>query len=287
MGLVSNSTPVARQAVSAIGKRLACFAIVKLLALAGAAEAQVTSQKAGQDITTAAIVVGKLAPDIVTTFEFPPTAVEVAAAMERGVRVFEFDLDAPGAEAALGAVKAGGGQVTAYHVGGGGGRDWGSVRTGEWVRRYDSPRDFHALTEDVRRLVKLGASHIHFDNTHRMSGRRLESIADAIVAGGAGFVAKNNPDKWDLVMKRRADLKPAYAIVEDAMFDADATQSAGNLWMRGVPVYIVGFRRPLRADAPAVTDDYAKAYLAANPWARVLVIDDERAWDSRTGSFVR
>lgn len=226
-------------------------------------------------------------PDIFTSLEAPPTLPEVAAALRAGIRTFEIDLDSPGAVEAAGAIRAGGGHVTAYHVGGGGGRAWGSVKAGEWVRRYDSPRDFLALTADVKRLVALGADAIHFDNTHRMSGRRLESIADAIHAGGARVVAKNNPEKWALVMKRRQDFKPVYAIVEDAMFDADVTQAAYELHARGVPVYIVGFGKPIDPKASAVTADYAAAYATANPWAAVLLIDDERAWDSRTGTFMR
>ena len=270
------------------GHQLATALAALLVAAANPASGK--AQQRAQPIetsSTAPIAMATPAPDILSTFEAPPTPAEIEAAAKAGITIFEFDLDAPGAGAAVQAAKAAGGKVTAYHVGGGGGRDWGSVRTGEWVRRYDSPRDFLALTADVRRLVAAGASAIHFDNTHRMSGRRLESIADAIVAGGAGFVAKNNPEKWALVMRRRPDLRPVYAVIEDAMFDAEATQAAGNLWKQGVPVYVVGFRKPLSDKAAAVTDDYARAYQAANPWARVLVIDDERAWDSRTGSFVR
>ena len=222
---------------------------------------------------------------IFTSLEAPPTADEVAAALAAGIRTFELDLDAPGADEAVKAIKAGGGRVAAYHIGGGGGRAWGSVKAGEFVRYYGEPKAFLALTADVRRLVELGADFIHFDNTHRMSGKRLESIADAIRAGGAGFVAKNNPEKWRLVMKRRADLMPAYAVVEDAMFDAEATQAGYDLHANGVAVYIVGFRKSLDKNAQAVTDEYAAAYKAANPWATVLLMDDEARFDSRTGRF--
>lgn len=226
-------------------------------------------------------------PEIFTSLEQPPTTEDVRAAVARGVTIFEFDLETPGSQAAIAAVKQAKGSVTAYHIGGGGGRDWGSVRTGEWVRRYDSPRDFLALTADVKQLVALGADAIHFDNTHRFSGRRLESIADAIVAGGARFVAKNNPEKWNLVMQRRADLKPIYAVIEDAMFDASETQAAFGLHARGVPVYIIGFTKPLDPKTPALTEEYVRAYRDNNPWAALLIIDDERAWDSRSGRFVR
>lgn len=227
------------------------------------------------------------AADLFTSLEAPPTPAEVATASRVGVGIFEFDLDAAGAAEAVAAVKAVGARVTAYHVGGGGGRAWGSVKAGEWVRRYDEPKDFDALTGDVARLVALGADTIHFDNTHRMSGRRLEAIADAIVAGGAGFVAKNNADKWRLTMTRRPDLRPAYAIVEDAMFDADETQAAADLHALGVPVYIVGFKAAIDGKGEAVTDDYAAAYARNNPWAKVLLMEDERAFDSRTGVWVR
>ena len=227
------------------------------------------------------------ATDLFTSLETPPSVADIAKALSDGVRTFDFDLDAAGAEAAVAAVKAAGARITAYHVGGGGGRAWGSVKAGEWVRRYDSPRDFLALTAEVKRLVSLGADAIHFDNTHRMSGRRLESIADAIVAGGAGFVAKNNADKWRLVMRRRPDLKPAYAVIEDAMFDADETQAAADLHAKGVVVYIVGFRKTIDDKGQPVTEAYAKAYAANNPWARLLLMDDERAYDSRTGVWVR
>lgn len=225
--------------------------------------------------------------DIFTSFEAPPTPAEVVDAIRSGIRIFEMDFEKPGAAEAIAAVRQAGGKVTAYHIGGGGGRAWGGVRTGEWVRRYDTPRDFQALTADVKQLVAEGADAIHFDNTHRFSGRRLEAIADAIVAGGAGFVAKNNPEKWNLAMKRRPDLRPVYAIVEDAMFDAEATQAAYDLAARGVPVYIVGFRQPIDPKGATVSDDYATAYRVANPWAKVLLMDDERQWDSRLGRFIR
>jgi hypothetical protein len=225
--------------------------------------------------------------EIFTSLEGPPTRADIEQATARGVTFFDFDLDADGATEAIAAIKAANGHITAYHIGGGGGRAWGSVKAGERVRRYDSPRDFLALTEDVKRLVGLGADAIHFDNTHRFSGRRLEAIADAIVAGGAGFVAKNNAGKWSLVMRRRPDLRPVYAVIENAMYDADETQAAADIARRGIPVYIVGFRQPLDKHTPAVTDEHARAYAAANSWARVLLMDDERAYDSRTGVFVK
>ena len=206
-------------------------------------------------------------------------------ALAEGVRTFELDLDSPGADEAVKAIKTGGGKVTAYYIGGGGGRAWGSVKAGEFVRYYREPKEFLALTEDVRRLVGLGADLVHFDNTHRMSGKRLEAIADAIRAGGAGFVAKNNPDKWRLVMERRRDLVPAYAIVEDAMFDRDETQAAYELNAKGVPVLIIGFRKTIDKGGQAVSDEYAVAYKAANPWATVLLMDEEARFDSRTGRF--
>lgn len=220
-----------------------------------------------------------------TSLETPPSAAEVATALAIGIRTFELDLDTPEAAAAVAAIKAGNGRVTAYHVGGGGGRAWGSVKTGEYVRKYDDPADFQALTVDVRRLVSLGADLIHFDNTHRFSGKRLEAIVDAIRAGGAGFVAKNNPGKWRLVLQRRPDLRPAYAVVEDAMLDRDSTQAAYDLHDMGVSVLIVGFRKPIDASTPGITDAYAAAYKAVNPWASVLLMEDETRYDSRTGRF--
>ncbi|MFM9940952.1 MAG: hypothetical protein ACKVP7_15825 [Hyphomicrobiaceae bacterium] len=237
-----------------------------------------------------AVFVVCLAParaDIFSSLEGPPTKTDIATARAAGIVIFEFDLDKEGAAEAVAAVKKAGGRITAYHVGGGGGRAWGSVKSGEWLRKYDSPRDFLALTEDVKRLVRLGADYIHFDNTHRFSGVRLESIVDAIRAGGAGFVAKNNAAKWNLVMKRRPDLKPVYAVIEDAMFDAEETQHAANLAIRGVPVYIIGFKLPIEATKYPVTDAYALEYARNNPWARVLVMEDERSYDSRTGAYVR
>lgn len=225
-------------------------------------------------------------PDIFTSLEAPPTPREVRDAFARGVRTFEMDFDKPGAAEAMAEVRKLGGRAVAYHVGGGGGRAWGSVKAGEFVRKYDTPEEFEALTGDVKRLVAMGAALIHFDNTHRMSGKRLEAIVDAIRAGGAGFVAKNNPSKWRLVMKRRPDLVPAYAVIEEAMSDEDLTQEAYELHERGVPVYIVGFRRVIDKGAQGVTDAYAKEYADNNPWATVLVMDDEQAYDSRTGVFV-
>jgi hypothetical protein len=239
-------------------------------------------------LLVAGAVIGPLlaqTPEMFTSLEKPPSREEVAALLAKGVRTFELDLDMDGAAEAVAAIKAGGGRVTAYHIGGGGGRAWGSVKTGEFVRYYREPKEFLLLTGDVKRLVGMGADLVHFDNTHRMSGKRLEAIADAIRAGGAGFIAKNNPDKWRLVMKRRTDLVPAYAIVEDAMFDADETQAAFELHEKGVPVYVVGFRKTLDAKTRPVSDEYAQAYKAVNPWCTVLLIDDERAFDSRAARF--
>lgn len=225
------------------------------------------------------------AEPIFTSLEQPPTPEEVAAAIASGIRTFEMDLDEPSAPHAVQAIKAAGGRVTAYHVGGGGGRAWGSVKAGEFVRKYDTPESLAALSAEVRDLVRRGADDIHFDNTHRMSGKRLEAVADAIRAGGAGFVAKNNAGKWRLVMRRRPDLKPTYAVVEEAMFDAAETQAAFDLNDKGVPVVIVGFRVPLEKNALAVSDDYAAAYKAANPWATVLLMADERRYESRGGRY--
>jgi hypothetical protein len=237
-------------------------------------------------VVVLAIGIADVHAQIFTSLEGPPTRADIDTAIAAGIKMFDFDLDKDGAADAVKVIKAKGGKVTAYHVGGGGGRAWGSLKTGEFVRRYDEPKDFLALTGDVKRLVAKGADYVHFDNTHRFSGKRLESIADAIVAGGAGFIAKNNAGKWNLVMKRRPDLRPAYAVVEDAMFSAEETQAAANLHARGVPIYVVGFRKPITPDAYPVTDDYARQYAANNPWARILVIDDERAYDSRTGTWV-
>lgn len=167
---------------------------------------------------------------IFTSLESPPTPEEVTVSIAAGVKNFEMDLDTSGAEDAVKAVKAAGGRVAAYHIGGGGGGAWERFEIAEFVRHYNTPEEFQALTEDTRRLVSLGADLIHFDNTHRMSDQHLESIAEAIFAGGAGFVAKNNPEKWRLVMKRRPELMAAYAVVEDAMFDGDTTRAAKETW---------------------------------------------------------
>lgn len=245
-------------------------------------------------VATLLLVAGSLIGPIVaragtgaiwTSLEQPPTAPEVEAALAAGIKTFEFDLTQDGSAAAVAAVKSGGGRVAAYHVGGGGGRAWGSVRADEQVRAYADPQEFAALTEEVRRFVAAGAALVHFDNTHRFSGRRLEAIVDAIRAGGAGFVAKNNPEKWRLVMKRRPDLVPAYAVVEEAMFDAGVTQAAYGLHERGVPVLIVGFKTPMERTGTPVTGEYAAAYKAANPWATVMLIEDEARYDSRTATF--
>ncbi|MBS0244774.1 MAG: hypothetical protein JSS20_21595, partial [Proteobacteria bacterium] len=101
-----------------------------------------------------------------TSLEEPPTPAEIQALTASGVGTFEFDLDSDGAAAAVAAIKSAGGRITAYHIGGGGGRAWGSVKAGEFVRAYDTPAEFQALTGDVRRLVAMGADLIHFDNTH-------------------------------------------------------------------------------------------------------------------------
>ena len=80
-------------------------------------------------------------------------------------------------------------------------------------------------------------------------------------------------------MKRRPDLKPAYAVIENAMHDGDETQEAYHLHEKGVPVFIVGFRKPM--DGEPVTDEYAAEYRKANPWAKVLLMDDESSYEGR------
>ena len=221
-----------------------------------------------------------------TSLEKPPTPDEVREAVAKGQTTFDIDLEQDGAAQAVQAIKSAGGKITAYHVGGGGGRQWGSAKNGEQVRKYTSPEELAALTEDTKALVAKGADTIHFDNTHRMSGKTLERVADAIKAGGAGFMAKNNADKWNLVMRRRPDLKPDYAVIEAAMHDADETQAAYDLHARGVPVYIIGFKQPIDKNVPAVTDEYAREYQRSNPWARVLLMQNEQAYEGRTGQFL-
>jgi len=216
---------------------------------------------------------------IFTSLEQPPSVDEAKAAMRNGVRIFDFDLNQGDTAKTVSEIKRNGGKITAYHVGGGGGRAWGGKAEGEEVRKYDKPEDFEALKADVQDLVKKGADYIHFDNTHRLSGRRLEQIAATIKEAGAGYVAKNNPEKWNLVMKRRPDLKPAYAVIENAMHDGDETQEAYHLHEKGVPVFIVGFRKPM--DGEPVTDEYAAEYRKANPWAKVLLMDDESSYEGR------
>lgn len=220
--------------------------------------------------------------NIFTSLEAAPSPQEVAASVKRGVNVFDIDLNRPESAESVKAIKAAGGKVTAYHVGGGGGRAWKGISDNEQVNKFDTPEALSRLTDDVRGLVAKGADSIHFDNTHRMSGKRLEQIADAIKAGGAGFVAKNNADKWNLVMRRRPDLKPDYAVIEAAMHDADETQAAYDLHARGVPVYIIGFKKTLAGQDAAVTPDYAKDYQRKNPWAQVILMESEEAYDQRT-----
>ena len=226
------------------------------------------------------------AADLFTSLEKPPTVAEVQSALQRGVRFFDFDLSHDGTAAAVAAIRTGGGKVTAYHVGGGGGRAWGSKKNDEQVRKYDTPESLAQLTADVKALVGKGADYIHFDNTHRMSGVRLAAVADAIRAGGAGFIAKNNAPKWLLVMKRRKDLVPAYAVIEAAVYDQDETAAAYRLHQAGVPVYVIAFKKLLSKTDPAVPLATAQQYARDNPWAKLLLMEDEFAYEGRTGVWV-
>lgn len=216
-------------------------------------------------------------PDMFTSLQEPPSPSYVRRLAAGGVRTFDFDVTKPGAARSVAAIKAVGGKIVAYHVGGGGGRAWGSVKKGEQVRKFDTPEDLAALTAEVRDLVAKGADAIHFDNTHRMSGKRLEAVADAIKAGGAGFMAKNNPGKWGLVMKRRPDLRPDYAVIENAVHDGDETAAAHEMAKRGVPTYVVDFARPIDKGSgkPVIAADAAR-WQAANPDMRLLHMSNER-----------
>jgi Large polyvalent protein associated domain 23 len=219
-------------------------------------------------------------PDLFTSLEAAPSVIEVRKAIGSGTKHFDFDVRNADPEA-IAEIKKAGGRITAYHVGGGGGREWKGLSPDEQVNKFDTPEALNKLTADVKGLVAKGADSIHFDNTHRMSGKKLEQIADAIKQGGAGFVAKNNADKWTLVMRRRPDLKPDYAVIEAAMHDADETQAAADIAHRGVPTYIIGFKTPLNPKTPAVSPEYAKDYAAANPWAHVILMENEKAYEGR------
>jgi len=97
------------------------------------------------------------------------------------------DFDKPGVAEAIAEVRKRPDRTTPDHVCGGGARARASVKAGEFVRKYEIPAQFADPTADVERLVAMGASLIHFDNTHRMSGKRLEAIVDAIRAGERGL----------------------------------------------------------------------------------------------------
>lgn len=226
---------------------------------------------------------------IFTSLELPPTENEIAAAMRDGVGVFEFDLDQPSGIAASQFIKKQGGSVSAYHVGGGGGRAWGSVKAGEFVRNYRERPELDQLTLDVKRLVALGADAIHFDNTHRMSGRTLGKVTRAIVAGGAKLVLKNNPEKWNLVLKRFPEYLAhyAYAAVEGAIGDKWDTEQSAKLASRGIPVFIVAFQSGFDKGSKKVTPAVATAYVKRHPWATVILMQNEAAYDSRQAKVFR
>lgn len=71
------------------------------------------------------------------------------------------------------------------------------------------------------------------------------------------------------------------------MFDADETQAAADLHVLGVAVYVVAFKVTIDGKGQPATEADASAYAAANPWAKVLLMEDERAFDSRTGAWLR
>ena len=226
------------------------------------------------------------------SLEKPPTVAEVSVALGAGVRLFDFDLEQAGARAAVAAIKQAslqasqpvGGSISAYHIGGGGGRAWGSVKAGEFVRIYRKQPALDQLTLDVRRLVTMGADNIHFDNTHRMSGRTLGKVTRAIVAGGARLVCKNNPEKWNLVLKRNPSYihHYAYAAIEGAIGDRWETQQSAKLAKQGLPVYIIAFQKGFDKGSRTVTPSRARAFVARNPWAKVILMADEAAYDTRT-----
>ena len=220
---------------------------------------------------------------IFTSLEQPPTPDEVRAAHDAGVRIFDFDLEQDGADEAVSAIKELGGSISAYHIGGGGGRAWGSVKAGEFVRIYREQPALEQLTRDVQRLVARGADNIHFDNTHRMSGRTLEKVTLAIAAGGARLVLKNNPEKWNLVLKRHPEYMEhyAYAAVEGVIGDRWETKQSAKLAAQGLPVYVIAFEKGFDKGSHRISPEKAQKFIAKNPWAMVILMPDEAAYDSR------
>ena len=220
---------------------------------------------------------------IFTSLEQPPSPEEVRTAHEAGISIFDFDLEQDGAIEAVAAIKDIGGTISAYHIGGGGGRAWGSVKAGEYVRIYREQPALEQLTADVMRLVAMGADNIHFDNTHRMSGRTLEKVTLAIAAGGARLVLKNNPEKWNLVLKRHPEYMEyyAYAAVEGVIGDRWETKQSAKLAAQGLPVYVIAFEKGFDKGSHRTTPEKAQKFIAKNPWGMVILMPDEAAYDSR------
>ena len=228
-----------------------------------------------------------MSPNIFTSLEHPPTNEEVRSAIAEGVTIFDFDLDQDGGVQAAKIVNRLGGHVTAYHVGGGGGRAWGSVAAGEQVRGYRNDDELAQLSSDVERLVRMGANSIHFDNTHRMSGRTLSKVSAAVVAGGARLVLKNNPEKWNLLIKREPETlrHVSYAVIEGAISDKWETEQAKRLSAAGLAVYVIAFVKGFDKGSQSVTPERAIDFVEKNSWARVILMKNEAAYDSRDAQF--
>lgn len=220
---------------------------------------------------------------LLTSLENAPSPNEIASS---GAKFVDIDLNSRGSVAAVAAAKQAGAKVAAYHEGAGGGSSWG-----EGNRDMTSAKELAKLGKDAVAAQAKGADYLHVDNLDKMDAAGLAKVAKTVqdaTGGKVSIIAKNNLPAWVEAIKSNPDLKPPYAVAEHAIKDAATVAAAQQLHEMGVPVHFVEFADPgkdkltgkPRTD-PTSTPEELQSFVKANPWAEVVHMKSQDAYDGR------
>lgn len=214
-----------------------------------------------------------------TSLEEPPKEAEIADRIHAGVRLFDFDVRQNGGNLAVRIIKDSGGYVGAYHrgAGGGPGPPW-----------FDGDFDIVSqsglanLEDELRLLVKAGATYFHIDDLHALTPSQLEAVADAAIRAGGKTIAKNNAAGWLQILSRRPDLRPPYAVLESIINDDDLIEAGKRLAAIGIPVFTIAYGKTVEKDTAGVRIKTARSFADENAWlAGLFYMATEAAYEGR------